>query len=138
MKINPTSIIGGTGAAGAASSRAVIQKVAARLFTMVQQISKAEAGSAGGAVNFEFVVPDKSKRGEELPPSMQLKSTRLAGGSMGYCEWEDRAWHSRASLADYTSSALGRYQVTVMIERKSMGRMKSSVLLLPQLQLSNS
>jgi hypothetical protein len=86
---NTVTALGGVDAqvgAARASAKPVNHRVATKLFSTVQHISKAEAGSAGGVVNFDFVFPDQDERGTRMPPSMQLESTRFAGGSVGYCE----------------------------------------------------
>ncbi|KAH8090864.1 hypothetical protein HD553DRAFT_347322 [Filobasidium floriforme] len=113
---NTVTALGGVDAqvgAARASAKPVNHRVATKLFSTVQHITKAEAGSAGGVVNFDFVFPDQDERGTRMPPSLQLESTRFAGGSVGYC----------------------RYQVTVLVERKSMGRTKSESIILPILYM---
>ena len=87
--LNTVTALGGSDAqvgAARASAKPVNHRIATKLFTTVLQISKAEAASTGGAVNFDFLVPDRDEKGERLPPSIQLQSTRFAGGSVGYCK----------------------------------------------------
>lgn len=86
---NTVTALGGVDAqvgAARASAKPVNHRVATKLFSTVQHITKAEAGSAGGVVNFDFVFPDRDERGTRMPPSLQLEFTRFAGGSVGYCE----------------------------------------------------